>query len=237
MRTIFVITPSGVASHRGGRAVREQACRGGWSVRQQCPQPERAPGPVGLPQSVYGRVGVHRRAGDRGLSGRRRDGGRAGRPAADGALGGGRAAGLARCRQGTPGNPSTRCSTATGRVIGLNLPRQPEGFPWLRRREAWATASRHRVGPASELRGVRLIRSSFAAVWVSWSRELLRWRQLVAVLTDGLPSCPDLTPPVRAASPSLRPTIHLRAGGNLAPPHRSREFLAARPRDRRVSGG
>jgi hypothetical protein len=58
-------------------------------------------GPVGLPRSMDGRVGrVHRRAGNRGLSGRRRYGGRAGWPATDGALGGGGAASRALADRG-----------------------------------------------------------------------------------------------------------------------------------------
>ena len=63
-----------------------------------------------------GRVGrVHRRAGNRGLSGRRRYGGRAGWPATDGALGGGGAASRAPCRPGTRERVLVRVSTVRGR--------------------------------------------------------------------------------------------------------------------------
>jgi len=63
-----------------------------------------------------GRVGrVHRRAGNRGLSGRRRYGGRAGWPATDGALGGGGAASRAPCRPGTREQVLARVSTVRGR--------------------------------------------------------------------------------------------------------------------------
>ena len=67
-----------------------------------------------------GRVGrVHRRAGNRGLSGRRRYGGRAGWPATDGALGGGGAASRAPCRPGTRERVLVRVSTVRGRRDNL----------------------------------------------------------------------------------------------------------------------
>jgi hypothetical protein len=75
-----------------------------------------------------GRVGrVHRRAGNRGLSGRRRYGGRAGWPATDGALGGGGAASRAPCRPGTRERVLVRVSTVRGRRDNPGRVEQPGG--------------------------------------------------------------------------------------------------------------